>query len=137
MRHYPINSPQAAARVVMLFLVADGHLSHRDLDAVRRLRIADRLGLDGPEWHDVLTAFCQDLLLSSHTSWQDVCRLESEVLAQMMSEIVDARLRRTVLELSLSLAESDGPLSQSESSLLDTAMERWGLAESAVQRAHA
>ncbi|MFM2118860.1 MAG: hypothetical protein RL722_328, partial [Pseudomonadota bacterium] len=36
MRHYPRNSPQAAARLVALTLVADGHLAPAELEALAR-----------------------------------------------------------------------------------------------------
>ncbi len=137
MRDYPVNSPQAAARIVLLALVADGHLSHTDMDAVHRLHIAEQLGMDGPDWHEVLTSFCQDLLLSSRTSWMDVSRLDIDVLEHMMSEIVDTRLQRKVLRLCRSLAEFDGPVSQSESMMLDTAVGQWGLRDEMAGLAHA
>jgi tellurite resistance protein len=137
MRHYPVNSPQAAARIVALALVADGHLSHAELETVRNLRIAEQLGLDGPGWHEVLTAFCQDLLLSSRNSWSDVCRMEPALLERMMSEIEDPELQRTVLRLCVSLAESDGPVTDSEAMMLDTAVDQWGLGDEYVGAAHA
>ena len=37
MRTYPTNSPQSAARIVALTLVADGHVSPEELDALERL----------------------------------------------------------------------------------------------------
>jgi len=137
MRTYPVNSPQAAARIVALALVADGHLSQVELDTVRNLRIAEQLGLDGPGWHEVLTSFCQDLLLASRTSWADVSRLEPVVLERMMSEVADPDLQRKVLQLCVSIAEADGPVSESESAMLVTAVDQWGLAEELVGTAHA
>lgn len=137
MRHYPVNSPQAAARIVALALVADGHLSQAELDTVRNLRIAEKLGLDGPGWHEVLTSFCQDLLLASHTSWSDVSRLDPTVLERMMGEVADPELQRKVLQMCVSLAESDGPVTESESAMLVTAVDQWGLADELIGSAHA
>ena len=36
MRNYPANSPQAAARIVALTMLADGYLSKAELDAMER-----------------------------------------------------------------------------------------------------
>lgn len=137
MRPYPVNSPQAAARIVALALVADGHLTQAELETFRHMGIAEQLGLDGPGWHEVLTSFCQDLLLASHTSWSDVSRLESEVLERMMAEIEDPALQRQVLQLCVSLAESDGPATESETQMLETAVDQWGLGERRAGLAHA
>jgi hypothetical protein len=52
-----------------------------------------------------------------------------------MSEIQDPRLQRKVLQLSVSLAESDGPATTSELMMLDTAADRWGLSDELVETA--
>jgi tellurite resistance protein len=109
-------------------MVVDGHLSQDELDAAQRLRVAERLGLDGPGWHEVLTAFCQDMLLSSRHSWTDVAQLETHVVERMMAEIQDPNLQHTVLELCVAVAELDGEVTESEAAMLDTAFDQWGLA---------
>ena len=47
MRHYPRNSPQAAARIVALTLLADGHLSKAEVEVGQKVKRGDRLGLVG------------------------------------------------------------------------------------------
>lgn len=42
MRSYPANSPEAAARIVALALVADGHVSLIEIDTLQRQDIACR-----------------------------------------------------------------------------------------------
>lgn len=137
MRPYPINSPQAAARIVALALVADGRLSQVELETVRNLRVAEQLGLDGPGWHEVLTSFCQDLLLSSRTTWADASHLDPQVLERMMGEIEDPLLQRKVLQLCVTLAEADGPVSESETAMLVSAVDQWGLVDEVTASAHA
>ena len=39
MRSYPKNSPQAAARIVALVLIADGHVSQSEIDALNHLQV--------------------------------------------------------------------------------------------------
>ena len=45
MRNYPRNSPQAAARIVALLLIADGHVSRSEMDALYGRDIERELGL--------------------------------------------------------------------------------------------
>ena len=54
MRTYPLNSPYAAARIVALTLLADGHLCKAEIDALERLNVHDTLGLGKDELHRVL-----------------------------------------------------------------------------------
>ena len=44
MRSYPRNSPQAAARIVALLLIADGHVSRSEMDALYGRDIERELG---------------------------------------------------------------------------------------------
>ena len=44
MRSYPCNSPQAAARIVALLLIADGHVSRSEMDALYGRDIERELG---------------------------------------------------------------------------------------------
>ncbi|HRM81940.1 MAG TPA: TerB family tellurite resistance protein, partial [Acidovorax temperans] len=44
MRSYPRNSPQAAARIVALLLIADGHVSRSEMDALYGRDIEHELG---------------------------------------------------------------------------------------------
>jgi hypothetical protein len=56
MRSYPHNSPEAAARIVALAMLADGHLSKSEFDALERLNIYGRLGLGPADWDSVIVA---------------------------------------------------------------------------------
>ena len=45
MRSYPVNSPQAAARIVALTLVADGDIGDAEILWLDRLAVYEQLGL--------------------------------------------------------------------------------------------
>ena len=62
MRSYPRNSPQAAARILALAMLSDGHLTMRELDVLDRLNAPAQLGLGRADLHAVLHGFCDDLL---------------------------------------------------------------------------
>ena len=62
MRTYPTDSPQAAARIVALTLVADGHVCKTEFDVLERVGAYGQLGLDHDEMQAVLQGFCEDLL---------------------------------------------------------------------------
>jgi uncharacterized tellurite resistance protein B-like protein len=127
MRHYPTNSPQAAARIVALALVADGHVSKAELDTLERLEIARQLGIKPLELHSILQGFCEDLLQVRHAQWGDAGQIEPELLSQLMAEIDDPNLRNTVLRLCVGVVQADGHIADGESVVLVTAVEQWGL----------
>jgi uncharacterized tellurite resistance protein B-like protein len=127
MRSYPRNSPEAAARIVALAMLADGHLCKTELDAVGRLDGHEQLGLDPAQLHSVMHTFCEDLLAAAHGSWSDACRIDPHTLGELMAEIDDAELRSKVLRLCVAVVESDGHVAEGESIVLVAAVEQWGL----------
>lgn len=127
MRSYPRNSPQAAARIVSLALLADGHLCKEELEVLDRVGAHEQLGLTRAEMHDVTHSFCEDLLSAMHLAWDDACRIDPRTLAELMAEIDDPMLRITVLGLCQAVVEADRHLADGESIVMEAAVEHWGL----------
>lgn len=127
MRSYPVNSPEAAARIVVLTMLADGHLSQTELDVLQRRGGCESLGLEPDRLHDVLLALCEDLLQGANVAWSDACTVDPHALSRLMAEIDDPALRRWVLALCVQVVEADAHVSDGESLLLTHAVEHWGL----------
>lgn len=127
MRSYPRNSPQAAARIVSLAMLADGRLDPAELDALERQRAFEDLGLSAREMRAVMHAFCEDLASAAQPSWTEACHVDQRTLAKLLAEIDDPRLRRTVLRLCVSVVEADEQIDEGESIVLVAAVEHWGL----------
>ncbi len=127
MRNYPINSPQAAARIVALTVVADGDIGEAEIDLLDRLAAHDQLGLSRQALLEVLDCFCEDLLSSGQLTWADACPVDERTLINLMSEVQSPALRRRVLRLCVQLAEVDDRVDPGESMVLQTAVEHWGL----------
>jgi uncharacterized tellurite resistance protein B-like protein len=136
MRNYPANSPQAAARIVALTMLADGHLSKAELDAMERHGGYRQLGLEPEQLHDVVLALCEDLLHSANLAWADACRIDPYTLGRLMQEIDDPDLRRRVLALCVQVVEADAHVSDGETLVLTQAVEHWGLQGEMLRRPH-
>ena len=127
MRIYPCNSPQAAARIVALTVLADRDIGKTELDLLDRLAVHEQLGLDRLEFHAVLDSLCEDLLSSEQLQWADACPVDDRTLAELMGEIEDPALRRKLLRLCIEIAEADAQVAEGESIVLTAAVEHWGL----------
>jgi uncharacterized tellurite resistance protein B-like protein len=127
MRTYPTDSPQAAARIVALTLVADGHVSQAELDVLERVGVDEQLGLAPLMLKAVMQGFCEDLLQARNPHWSEACQIDPRTLNQLMAEIEDPALRRTVLRLCVAVAEADDHVSDAESVVLVSAVSQWGL----------
>jgi uncharacterized tellurite resistance protein B-like protein len=127
MRSYPTDSPEAAARIVALTLVSDGHVSKQEMDVLDRLEAYEHLGIDKAGMLAVIRDFCEDLLQARNPSWADACQIESRTLNLLMAEVNDPILRMAVLRLCIAVAEADGHIADGESIVLVNAVEQWGL----------
>ncbi len=127
MRKYRHNSPQAAARIVALTVIADGDIGEAELALLDRLAVHQQLGLSRQQLHDVLDTFCEDLLSSEQLRWADVCPVDERTLAELMAEIDDPLLRMKLLRLCVGIAEVDKHVAEGESIVLVAAVEHWGL----------
>ncbi|HYN61607.1 MAG TPA: TerB family tellurite resistance protein [Rubrivivax sp.] len=127
MRRYPRNSPQAAARIVALTVLADGDIGESEIELLDRLKVHTQLGLERSELHAVLDTFCEDLLSSLQLAFADACPVDERTLALLMADIDDPDLRVKLLRLCVDLAESDADVAEGELIVLNSAVEHWGL----------
>jgi len=127
MRAYPLNSPQAAARLVGLILIADGMASATEFSALRQLDASRRLGLADGELEALMRQLCEDLQIQADGLWSGQPLVTTEQLDAFLAEVSEPALRETVLALSLAVAEADSHLSDGECMLLAHTMWRWKL----------
>jgi uncharacterized tellurite resistance protein B-like protein len=127
MRSYPRNSPQAAARIVALALLADGNLCKSELDALQRHGAPAQLGLSPAELHTVVHDLCQDLLAAGDMAWGGSSRVDARTLAGLLGEVQDPPLQLAVLKLCVAVVETDEHVAEGESAVLAAALAQWGL----------
>ena len=126
MRSYPRNSPEAAARIVALTLLADGHLSRSELDVLERNKAAQSLGLAPDGLHQVLHTLCEDLLAGAHQNWADACKVDPATLSELLGEVDDPVLQLKVMRLCVDVANADQHVAEGESVVLSAVLDHWG-----------
>ena len=134
MRTYPSNSPQAAARIVALAMLADWRVCNAELEKLIEQGVYRQLGLQHEELAAVVHACCDDLLTGAQMTWADACRIDPVSLLGLMAEVDDPALRLKVLHLCISVAEADGDVAHRESAVLVAAAKHWGLQRSLLPR---
>ncbi len=127
MRHYPNNSPRAAARILVIALLSDGHVCKRELQALDQFDVIGLLDLQPGELQTVLQEYCEDQMTSTHLSWVDICRPDPSTMAKLLDEIVDPNLRIVLLRLCQVIVEADQLVTQEELAMLSNTSHHWGL----------
>jgi tellurite resistance protein len=127
MRSYPLDSPEAAARIVALTMIADGDVNPRETEILQRLDMPARLGIKPHALHGVLQELCEDLLAGNGPRWSECCSVDTMAINRLLSEVEDPALREQVLTLCVAVAEADDRVSDEESLVLTHAVEQWGM----------
>jgi uncharacterized tellurite resistance protein B-like protein len=127
MRSYPRNSPEAAARIVALVLIADGHVCRSEIDALNQLNAPGELGLDPDGLPRVVQTLCEDLLMGDPGSGSMLGRVDDNTLALLMAEVDEPVLQRKVLRLAVAVAQGDQHLAEGETVVLEAARLHWGI----------
>lgn len=126
MRHYPQNSPEAQARLIVAALLADGSLDQSEIASLEKQEVHSKLELSATAFDRVVEDFCNDLNITAlhHNGGQ--MRLSRETTRQLLNDISDPDLQLKLLPLLIELACADGQLSRDEKALLAQAMIVWG-----------
>ena len=123
MKAYPVNSPEAAARVLAMAMLADGQYSMTEIRSLDRQQAPARLGLESEAFKAVVDGFCEDLLLANSGQWTG--ELDPATRRQLMGEITDPALQDQILQMCEGLILADGHLADGEVDLLDALSAAW------------
>ena len=129
MRRYPRNSPEAAARIVALVLIADGQMCSSETAALNALGAEQALGLEPHLLPHIVYTLSEELLAGGAKDGAFVGSIDDSALALLMAEISDPALQRTVLRLALAAARADGRLADGEALVVQAARQQWNLVD--------
>ena len=129
MRSYPRNSPEAAARIVALVLISDGHVCSSEFDVLKQLGAERELGLEPRLLPHIVYTLCEELLAGGYETGSLMGNVDGSSLASLMSEISDPALQREAPRLSLAAARADGHLADGETLVLEAARHHWKLVD--------
>ena len=119
MRTYPSNSPEAAARIVALTMLADGHVCRSEMQALDALHAGAQLQLTPEKLQAVLRGLSEDLLACAYPQWGSACQMDGNALGALLAEVSDPALRATTLALCRQLAQADAHSSPAEERLME------------------
>ena len=125
MRSYPRNSPEAAARIVALVLISDGHVCRSEFEALNHLDRMHKLGLEPQQMPDLVQTLCEDLLMEGFDGRSILSHVCEGLMASLMAEVDQPRLKRDVLHIAESVVLADKYLSDGETAMLNAISHHW------------
>lgn len=127
MRSYPRNSPEAAARIVALVLISDGHVCSSEFEALSRLDAARDLGLEPHDMPRIVQTLCEDMLMDGFDGGSILSHMDDGSLASLMAEVDAPELQGKVMRIAAAAAHADRHLSDGEATVLDAIGRHWGM----------
>lgn len=127
MRNYPIDSPQARARIIALSLLADGGLDNSEIECLDSYDIVSRVGITAEAFDQVMHEFCEDVDQSGLLRHNGQLDLEAPAVAAMLDEIRQRNIRQTLLRAIFDIVLADRNVSLGEAQLTSRAMAHWGI----------
>jgi hypothetical protein len=122
---YPVDSPRAKARLIVLALFADGRVDALELNSLARRGVFAELGLTGEDFFQVLYDFCADA--TGLPEGRGSYLMSPALLDTMFDEVSDTGERQKLVRLIFDVIRSDGHLAEGEARLFWKALDSWRL----------
>ncbi len=135
MRTYPNNSPLAAARIVALTLIADGHLKAVEMQALQEANAYANLHLNPAMLRQVMHDLCADLLQDRLDQGRADIRISPDQIKAVLNEVDEPGLRHQLFGICLEAAYADDVIHDGEVTLLAEALQRWSIDDENIETA--
>ncbi|AXT46892.1 MULTISPECIES: hypothetical protein [Chromobacterium] len=133
MRKYALNSPEAMARLLAMFMITDGNMDPRELELLEKLHVYDLIGLPRKQFTKVLVDYCDDVSDEANDDGT-IHLLDAERINGLLAEVSDHRKRILACVLAMDISKSDGTISEPEMALLSHMMKSWGISLDDLER---
>ena len=125
LRAYPIDSPRAKARLIVLALFADGRVDALELSSLARRGVFAELGITGDDFFQVLYDFCADA--AGLPEGRGNYLMSPALLDTLFAEVGSTGERQKLVRLIFDVIRSDGHLADGEARLFWKALDTWRL----------
>lgn len=128
MRTYARNSPESAARVLVMLMMVDARIEDGELEVLDRVRAFELLGLSRREFAAVLQDYCADLAQEGAATAPGgrIRLVSSDVVDAVCEPVQDRGLRLLASALALNVLDGDGDLAEAELAVFQRILWRWG-----------
>lgn len=125
LRTYPVDSPRAKARLIILALLADGRLDAVELESLSRRKTFEQLQISREDFFQVFHDFCEDVagMPSDSSSYL----ISPPVLDNLLGEIRSVDERPILMRLIFDVIRSDGRVAEGEARLFWNALDAWDM----------
>jgi hypothetical protein len=125
LRAYPVDSPRAKARLIVLALLADGRVDVSELDKLTQGDAFAELGISREDFFEVLYDFCADA--AGLPEGRGNYLMSPALLDTLFAEVSGVAERQKLVRMIFDVIRSDGRLAEGEARLFWMALDTWRL----------
>ncbi|WP_312267119.1 hypothetical protein [Neisseria sp.] len=123
MKSYPINSPEAQARILTLCLIADSDIDPSELDELNLSLVYEALNISPQGFMEVFRTYLEDI--TAEAGKGRINLLDPERINTMLAEVNGRSERINTLATALRICKSDHALNDAEIALFRHIMNEW------------
>lgn len=127
MKHYPKDSPEAIARVLVMTLFTDAEILDEEIEALDRLKLYELMGIDREGFAAVVEDYCADLLAGDGQAEARVDLLDAGRIEAVLAPIEAPDKRLLTARMLANVVVADGRMHETELALFRAVLEHWGL----------
>lgn len=131
MRPYPVNSPQAMARIVAMILISSDHVGDSEMDQLEALDFYDILGVTHTEFMEIVHQYCEGL--SDEAEDGTIHLIDLERINQLLDEVTEPKKRLITAAISLDVVKADREIDEAEMALFTHMLDYWHITLDDIQ----
>lgn len=122
MRTYPINSPEAMARIVCMCMLADSDIDASEFTELQP-GLYEAIGLNREEFASVLSDYLADIVTDA--AGTRINLLQPDRVNTLLDQVTERSNRINTLATALRICKSDNALNNAELALFRHIMQHW------------
>ena len=126
MKNYPMNSPEAIARILAMFMITDGEMATREIESMESLNVYEIIGLSRKRFIEVLAKYCDDISDDAENDGT-IHLLSTQRVNEVLDVVTDRSKRLLCCAIALDICKADSAISDPEMLLLRHMMQHWQL----------
>lgn len=131
MRPYPVDSPQAMARILAMLLISSDHVGDKEFDQLEALDFYDILGVSHTEFINILHCYCEDV--SDDAEDGTIHLIDLQRINQLLDEVSDPKKRLITAAIALDVVKADREIDEAEMAIFTHILDYWHLTLDDIQ----
>lgn len=127
MKKYLVNSPEAIARLITMFMATNNNKDSKEIEALESLDAYQLLGLSQKAFTQIVKDYFNDISDEADETDGIIHLIDKTRIDALLDDVTDQHKRILTCALIMDICKSDGDISKPEIILLRYMMDQWNV----------